>query len=61
MYSELYPDLEIDFLSIHKSKELEADEVIIINNKNSLTGFPNQITDDSVLDYVSVGKEDYFM
>lgn len=59
LYSELYPDLEIDFLSIHKSKGLEADEVIIINNKNSLTGFPNQITDDSVLDYVSVGKEDY--
>lgn len=59
LYSKLYPNLEIDFMSIHKSKGLEADEIIIINNKNSLTGFPNQITDDSVLDYVSVGYEDY--
>lgn len=57
--SKLYPNLKIDFMSIHKSKGLEADEIIIINNKNSITGFPNQITDDSVLEYVSVGNEDY--
>ena len=57
--TELFPDLEIEFMSIHKSKGLEADEVIIINNKNSVTGFPNQITDDTVLEYVSVDSESY--
>lgn len=57
--TELFPDLEIEFMSIHKSKGLEADEVIIINNKNSVTGFPNQITNDSVLGYVSIDSESY--
>ena len=36
-----YPDLPIQFLSVHKSKGLEADNVILLNFKNDLLGFPN--------------------
>ena len=36
------PELQIDFLTVHKSKGLEADNVIILNFKNDTLGFPNQ-------------------
>lgn len=55
----LFPNLEITFMSIHKSKGLEADQVIILNNKNTLTGFPNKMVSDSVLDYVTNIDETY--
>ena len=38
-------DLKIKFLTIHKSKGLQADYVIIINNKNYGMGFPSRIND----------------
>lgn len=54
-----YTNLSIRFLSVHKSKGLEADEVIIINNNNSTAGFPNLMVDDSILDYVLTSPEAY--
>ena len=56
---DLFPNLDITFMSIHKSKGLEADQVIIINNKNTLTGFPNKMVSDSILDYVTNVEETY--
>lgn len=53
------PDLKIDFLSVHKSKGLEADNVIVLNFKNDKLGFPNQIEDDKVLNLVLTTAEDY--
>ena len=47
-----FKNITITFLTVHKSKGLEADETIIINNKNSKNGFPSQITSDEILDYV---------
>lgn len=38
-------DLKIKFLTVHKSKGLQADYVIIINNKNYGMGFPSRIND----------------
>lgn len=38
-------DLKIKFLTIHKSKGLQADYVIILNNKNYGMGFPSKIND----------------
>ena len=55
--SNLYPNLEIKFMSVHKSKGIEADEVIIINNKNNIVGFPNKMVSDSVLSYVITDEE----
>lgn len=55
--TNLYPHLNIKFMSVHKSKGIEADEVIIINNKNDLTGFPNKMVSDSILKYVTTDEE----
>lgn len=52
------PDLQIDFLTVHKSKGLEADNVIIINFKNDKLGFPNQIADDPILNLVLTKDEE---
>ena len=57
--SHLHPETEIIFMTIHKSKGLEADEVIIINNENELLGFPNKISDDTVMRHVLVDPDDF--
>jgi len=44
-----YEQLKIRFLTVHKSKGLEADNVIILNMKNDKLGFPNKIADDPIL------------
>lgn len=38
-------DLNIKFLTIHSSKGLQSDYVIILNNKNTGMSFPSKITD----------------
>ena len=53
------PEVQIDFLSVHKSKGLEADNVILLNFKNDKLGFPNQIADDDVLNLVLTNAEKY--
>lgn len=53
------PTLPINFMSVHKSKGLEADNVIILNFRNDTLGFPNQIADDSVLNLVLTNAENY--
>lgn len=42
------PDLKIEFITAHKSKGLQADNVFIINNKNGKYGFPS-IRDESII------------
>ncbi len=44
-----YDKLKIEFITIHKAKGLEAENVIILNMKNDKLGFPNKIADDPVL------------
>ena len=39
------PDLKIRFLTVHKSKGLEADHVIILNNREAKLGFPAHVKD----------------
>lgn len=46
------PKLDITFKTIHSSKGLEYDDVIILNFKDKLNGFPNKIEDDSVLRFL---------
>lgn len=53
------PETKIEFLTVHKSKGLEADYVIILNFKNHKQGFPCQIEDDDVLKYVLTQPEPY--
>lgn len=46
-------------MTVHKSKGLEFENVIIVNLENSTTGFPNKIKNDKFLKYVLNLKEDY--
>ena len=43
------PDLEITCMSVHKSKGLQFENVIIVELKNAYKGFPSQMEDDPVL------------
>lgn len=53
------PNIKMKYLTIHRSKGLEEENVIIINLTNKKTGFPNQITDNHILSYVK-NKEDSY-
>lgn len=50
---------KIEFLTVHKSKGLEADYVIVLQCNKDTYGFPSMISDDPVLDYV-LTKSDKF-
>ena len=47
-----YPKIKITYLTVHRSKGLEADNVILLNMKNGKSGFPNQIVDDPVINLI---------
>lgn len=49
----LIPRNDIKYMTIHKSKGLEEDAVIIINLKNDIIGIPSKIKDNKILDYVN--------
>ena len=63
------PDLKIRFLTVHQSKGLEADYVILLNNRDAKLGFPAHVKDPPLkaelvkiaeelrLDQVSVNEE----
>ncbi len=54
--SKKYPKLDISFMTAHASKGLGRDNVIIINGKDDVLGFPSKIEDDPVMKLVI--KED---
>ena len=50
--SKYFDDFPVIFRTIHSSKGLEYDGVIIINMRDGLAGFPNKMQDDPILKYV---------
>jgi DNA helicase-4 len=54
-----FEDLDIKYITVHKSKGLEADNVIVINLKNHLLGFPNKVSDDPMLSLLLSDSEEY--
>lgn len=54
-----HEELKIKYLTVHKSKGLESDNVIIINLQNKISGFPNQMFDDPVLDLIMPQIEEF--
>ena len=52
-----FPDLRISFKTIHASKGLEADHVIVLNADSGRMGFPSEIVDDPLLALVSPAPE----
>ena len=52
-------DWKIEFLTVHKSKGLEADYVIILQCNKDTYGFPSLVSDDPVLNYVLTKSDQY--
>lgn len=50
---------KILFKTIHKSKGLESDYVIVLDVNDDLYGFPSKITNDSLIDLVIQDNESY--
>ena len=46
-------------MTVHKSKGLEAENVVILNLENSITSFPCKIEDSEYLKYVIPKEDDY--
>ena len=53
-----FENVDIKFITVHKSKGLEADNVIVLNLKNDLYGFPNKLTDDPIISLLLSAPED---
>jgi DNA helicase-4 len=53
------PDLKMCFTTAHKSKGLQAEYVVILNNKRTRMGFPSMIQDSPILDMLLEKSDDY--
>ena len=54
-----HPNMKLTFNTVHGSKGLEAEFVIIINADDTRLGFPNKMEDDELLDMVLSSKSAY--
>lgn len=52
-----YRNHKIKYLTVHRSKGLEEENVIIINCNNDYLGFPNKIIDDKIFELINKSKE----
>ncbi len=52
-------NLKMTYLTVHKSKGLESEVVIIINLYDDVLGFPSKLEDDKILSLVSPKVDDY--
>ena len=52
-----YPDLELTYMTVHRSKGLEADYVVVLDLCSGNYGFPSEFVDDPVLDLVLAAPE----
>jgi DNA helicase IV len=59
MPSSKLPGVDLRFRTVHGSKGLEADYVVIPNLTRGTHGFPSEIADDPVLDLVMAEPDDY--
>ena len=48
----VYKNVKFEYMTIHKSKGLESDNVIILNMSNDILGIPSQIKNAKILKYV---------
>ena len=48
--------INLTYLTVHKSKGLESDNVIVLNVVDDILGFPNKLSDDKILKFVAKGK-----
>ncbi|HWK71416.1 MAG TPA: UvrD-helicase domain-containing protein [Burkholderiaceae bacterium] len=53
------PGVEVKFASVHRSKGLEADHIIVPRMTAETLGFPSQVEDDPVLQLAMPNSEDF--
>jgi len=58
-FISIHPMLELNFKTIHSSKGLEADHVVILGAKSGRYGFPSEISDDPLLNLVLPASEHF--
>lgn len=44
--------MKMNYMTMHRSKGLECDDIIIVNLKDDFFGFPSQIEQDKILNYI---------
>ena len=54
-----YQNISFRYLTIHKSKGLESNTVILINMENNILGMPTKLKDEKILNYVNNTKDIY--
>lgn len=54
-----YPGLHLSFVTVHRSKGLEADYVVVLGLCSGKYGFPSEISDDPLLDLVLAEPENH--
>lgn len=59
IYYKKYPSVSITFLTVHASKGLGFDNVILLNNEDTLYGFPSKIKDHRYLKILTQKQETY--
>jgi len=55
--AQAHPGLRLTFMTIHRSKGLEADYAVVLGLDSGRYGFPTEIADDPVLDLVLAAPE----
>ena len=59
IFSRKYPNMKLTFMTAHSTKGLTYDNVILINAVNGKYGFPSQIEDDPIFNYVRTKDNSY--
>jgi len=54
-----HPTLKIRYFTVHCSKGLEEENVIVINMKDDILGFPTKMKEDALLRYLSCWEDTY--
>lgn len=54
-----YKDIKARYLTVHRSKGLEEENVIIINLYDKANGFPNKMKEDDILNEISLNIKNY--
>lgn len=54
-----FPEMKITYSTVHGSKGLEDDYVVLINADDNRIGFPNKMEDDELLDLVLSNKSEF--
>lgn len=59
LYIKDINDIKIRYLTVHRSKGLEEENIVLINLDDDRSGFPSKINNDDILNYVLTKEDKY--